>query len=681
MDRYIGKRLDGRYEVLELVGTGGMANVYRARDLLNGSMVAVKILKEEYLSNEEFCRRFRNESRAISQLNHKNIIKVFDVSSSVNMQYMVMEYIDGITLKDYIEQQGVVEWKEAVHFITQILRALQHAHDNGVIHRDIKPQNIMLLETGEIKVTDFGIARFARSETHTTTDKAIGSVHYIAPEQARGAPTDERADLYSVGVMLYEMLTGRLPFEANDAVSVAVMQLQADPKMPREIMPSLPEALEEITIQAMQKDPNNRYQSAADMLLDIDDFKRNPSIRFEYRYMIDDSPTRYMNAINNTKRMQEAAIENEKSPVIPVLTGIATSFILIAVIFGYMVLNIYGFFDSCSNSSRETSKVPNFVGMDINTIVNYSENGNDFTPVEAYSMYSFETEYVFNSEFAQNIVFDQSPKANKTVYSGSKIKLTISLGAERPIVPDFNNTDFATYSQKILESGLTYRKIEVYNDTVPNDYIINTNPLPRTDIDVETTIEVYVSIGPKPDQLVMINCQNMTYEQAAIKLEAMGINKSSIQIVYTDSEKVKDTILEQEPAPFTPLEGNVVVKLVLSNGTIPRRSASLNVALPAAINSNMQMEIKVDDATVYSATVNPAATPNHTATFEGAGVKTAVVYLNGFKYREYTINFTSNTNELIRDYGFTTTTASMTTTTAPTTTTTAAPVAEAPAVQ
>ena len=217
MDNLIGKKLDGRYEILQLIGVGGMANVYKARDVIDERLVAVKILREAYASNEEFVRRFKNESKAIAALNHPNIVKVYDVSFSDKMQSIVMEYIDGITLKDYIDQQKIIRWKEAVHFTVQILRALQHAHDKGIVHRDIKPQNIMLLQDGTIKVMDFGIARFARSQMATITDKAIGSVHYISPEQARGEKTDEKTDLYSVGVMLFEMLTGKLPFTADSA--------------------------------------------------------------------------------------------------------------------------------------------------------------------------------------------------------------------------------------------------------------------------------------------------------------------------------------------------------------------------------------------------------------------------------------------------------------------------------
>lgn len=280
MDKYIGKILADRYEILELIGIGGMAYVYKARDKAEDRIVAVKILKDEFLANEEFIRRFRNESRAIALLSHPNIVKIYDVLFGEFVQMIVMEYIDGITLKEYIEHQKVIRWKEAVHFTVQILRALQHAHDKGIVHRDIKPQNIMLLQDGTIKVMDFGIARFARTEPQTMTDKAIGSVHYISPEQARGERIDEKTDIYSVGVMLFEMLTGQLPFQGESPVSVALKQIQDVPKKPRDINPKIPEGLEYITLRAMQKDPANRYQSAAEMLRDLDTFKRNPEIKF-----------------------------------------------------------------------------------------------------------------------------------------------------------------------------------------------------------------------------------------------------------------------------------------------------------------------------------------------------------------------------------------------------------------
>ena len=273
MDKYSGKKLDGRYEIHELIGVGGMAYVYRCTDTIDDREVAVKILKDEFLNNEEFIRRFKNESKAIAMLSHPNIVKVYDVSFGDMIQYIVMEYIDGITLKEYIGQQGVLDWREALHLTTQILRALQHAHNKGVVHRDIKPHNIMLLQDGTIKVTDFGIARLTDTQTKTMTEQAIGSVHYIAPEQARGSKTDGKSDIYSVGVMLYEMITGKLPFDADSAVSVALMQLQSTPEMPRKINPSIPIGLEQITMHAMQKNPEDRYQTTAEMISDIEAFK------------------------------------------------------------------------------------------------------------------------------------------------------------------------------------------------------------------------------------------------------------------------------------------------------------------------------------------------------------------------------------------------------------------------
>ena len=255
MDKFVGKRLDGRYEIKEIIGVGGMAVVYKAYDSIEDRIVAIKILKEEFASNEEFQRRFKNESKAIAVLSHPNIVKVFDVSFGDLIQYIVMEYIDGITLKEYIERNGVLPWSDAVNISIQILRGLQHAHDKGIVHRDVKPQNIMILADNTVKVTDFGIARFARNESKTITDKAIGSVHYISPEQVKGELTDEKADIYSVGVIMYEMITGTLPFEAESAISVAMMQLQAEPKLPTHLNPLIPLGLEQITMKAMQRTP------------------------------------------------------------------------------------------------------------------------------------------------------------------------------------------------------------------------------------------------------------------------------------------------------------------------------------------------------------------------------------------------------------------------------------------
>ena len=282
---YEGQRLDGRYRVDELVGEGGMADVYRGTDLKEDHVVAIKILKDEFRENEELVRRFLNEGRAISVLEHPNIVKVYDISVTDKVYYIVMEYIDGITLKEYIEQRGEpLTYKEAVHFTSQTLLALQHAHAKGIVHRDIKPQNIMIMEDGSIRVMDFGIARLARSEVHTDADQAIGSVHYISPEQAQGASIDQRADIYSLGIMMYEMLTGQLPFEDENAVAIAVKQISDTARPILEVNPSVPHGIADIAGKAMSKNPDDRYRDALDMLRDIEEFKKNPSIRFEYEY-------------------------------------------------------------------------------------------------------------------------------------------------------------------------------------------------------------------------------------------------------------------------------------------------------------------------------------------------------------------------------------------------------------
>ena len=319
MDQYIGKMLDNRYELLELIGTGGMANVYKAKCHRLNRLVAIKILKSELAENAEFRRRFRDESLAVAQLSHANIVSIYDVSSSQGIDYIVMELIDGITLKQYMERRGHMDWREALHFITQIMRGLSHAHSRGIIHRDIKPQNIMVLRDGSVKVADFGIARITDSQ-RTMTQEALGSVHYISPEQARGSNIDARSDLYSAGVVLYEMLTGALPYNGDSPVAVVLQHVQSIPTPPRAINPDIPLGMEQITKKAMAPNPDRRYPSADAMLADLDAFRKNPDIDFGYsdpwvleRQIDEDEPTQIHPAVQldpeaiQRKREEQAA--------------------------------------------------------------------------------------------------------------------------------------------------------------------------------------------------------------------------------------------------------------------------------------------------------------------------------------------------------------------------------------
>ncbi len=514
MDKFIGKRLDGRYEIREIIGIGGMAVVYKAYDNVEDRIVAIKILKEEFVSNEEFIRRFKNESKAIAVLSHPNIVKVYDVSFGDLIQYIVMEYIDGITLKEYIERQGSLRWKDAVHFTSQILKGLQHAHDKGIVHRDVKPQNIMLLPDGTIKVTDFGIARFARSEQRTITDKAIGSVHYISPEQARGEKTDEKADIYSVGVMLYEMITGQLPFQAESAVSVAIMQLQRDPQLPTEINSSIPLGLEQITMHAMQKTPERRYQSAAEMLCDVDTFKKDPSATFEYSYFVDDSPTKFVGAVRSSTPASEAQIddipeendEKEKSATIPILAGIAAALVVVIAVVGVFV------FKSFSQKTKEI-KCPDFVGKSLE----------ELKDTEDYNNFDISIEWGHNNEHESGVVYNQSKDEGTPLKKGAKLTLYVSMGESTIKVPDVYGQSEQYAVAELKSKGFKTVVTEISDEDVDAGLVIKTEPARTTVVAEGTEITVFVSTGETVKLVEVPDLIGLTKERAESDLKKAGL--------------------------------------------------------------------------------------------------------------------------------------------------------------
>ena len=541
MDRYVGKRLDGRYEIEEIIGVGGMAVVYKAFDNQENRTVAVKILKEEFVSNQEFLRRFKNESKAIAMLSHQNIVKVYDVSFGDLIQYIVMEYIEGITLKEYIERQGSLRWKDAVHFTVQILRGLQHAHDKGIVHRDVKPQNIMVLPDGTIKVTDFGIARFARSDQRTITDKAIGSVHYISPEQARGEKTDEKSDIYSVGVMLYEMITGQMPFQAESAVSVAIMQLQREPKNPTEINGSIPQGLEQITMHAMQKNPERRYQSAAEMLCDLDAFRKDPSITFDYNYFVDDSPTKFVGGVfdeDENDVIVDEPEENEQSSIIPILTGVAVTLVLALVVLGII------FIPKFLNGKTAEIACPNFVGMKYDEILDddeYSEN------------FNFKSEWDHSDEYDFGYVFEQSEKEGKMLKKGANITLYISMGENTKKVPDVTGKSQSAAISELRSNGFTdYTIVEMASEDYDKGLVIKTDP-PRTQVVEENQkITIYVSSGKPEKKVTVPDVVGMTQAAAKKKLEdeklVVKVEEMQISSLSTDQKFYPvGTVVKQEP--------------------------------------------------------------------------------------------------------------------------------------
>ena len=579
MDNLIGRRLDGRYSIEGLVGVGGMANVYCGTDLKTGNRIAVKVLKEEFLDNEELVRRFKNESKAISILSHPNIVKVYDVSVTDKLQYIVMEYVDGITLKEYLKQRGgALTWKEVVHFATQILSALQHAHSKGIIHRDVKPQNIMLLADGSIKMMDFGIARFSRAQSQTVSDKAIGSVHYISPEQAKGERTDARTDIYSVGVMLYEMLSGRLPFDGDGAVSIAIMQISEKPKPLTEIAPNIPEGLRQITEKAMEKDPAKRYQSAQEMLQAIEEFKRNPSIRFEYEYRNtgDNNPERNINRVVNSnkpgaksssirtgdarrvgtsnpgrsKSSKRKAKKNAKGfSLLPIFFGMAVAFVIGAAILIYLI------FTNSSNllfSNRADVQVISFVGM----------TKDEFLASDYNSLLRAEFPEEYSSEPAGTII-RQTPKAGRTVKEKQRIVLTVSLGTQYVTIPETKNMVAEDAEQTLKDMGLRVTKQPRVDNTVANGAVIYTQPAAGETVEGDTTVILYVSRSEISNTSTVPSLTGKTIEDA--RNDVKGLNLS-IRTVEQPSDQPAGTVLSQSPAANSKVRKASVITLYVSTG-------------------------------------------------------------------------------------------------------------------
>ena len=496
MDNLIGKTLDGLYRVESLIGTGGMANVYKAVVVAQngpvpaGTEVAVKVLRQELMHDPDLVRRFKNESKAISLLNHPNIVKVYDVSVSDNLQYIVMEYVDGMTLREYLnERGGKLTSRETVHFISQILKALDHAHRNGVVHRDIKPQNIMLLDHGQLRMMDFGIARVSRAENQLTGGKAMGSVHYISPEQAKGEETDRKSDIYSVGVMMYEMLSGKLPFDADDVVEVALKQISDQPKSLQELNPTIPHGLVEITEKAMAKLPANRYASAAEMLDALNAFVDNPAITFHYHYITEPVPEKAVNDPMNPKKEASAGktakkgrnAKKKRSAFLPVLFGITVAFALACGALCWIILN---------DSSNLTNDKADVVLADYSGMTQDEVNAQEQV-ASGQIVVNWEQEY--SNNYAAGYVYKQSPVAGRTVREGQSVTLTVSLGVQYVTVPDLTNYLQADGEQQLKDLGVSVLVTQAVDETVAAGSIIRTDPAAGSQVAAGTTVVVYVS--------------------------------------------------------------------------------------------------------------------------------------------------------------------------------------------
>ena len=647
MDKYIGKKLEGRYEITELIGVGGMADVYKATDIIDNKEVAVKILKKEFAENEEFLRRFRNESKAIALLSHPNIVKVYDVNFDDKMQYIVMEYIDGITLKEYIDNEKVLTWKDSVHFIIQVLRALQHAHDRGIVHRDIKPQNIMLFTDGTIKVMDFGIAKFAREDGGTQSDHAIGTVHYISPEQARGDETDEKSDIYSVGVMLYEMLTGQKPFDTDNPISIAVMQMQATPERPRSVNPDIPAGLEEIILRAMEKDPENRYQTAADMIRDIEAFKANNSLTFGYyaeesdapaEENTGDSPTTYFNPADAQQEVirrqtrvayqdddeyyedddeyyddeddEEEEEEERHSLFIPVMTAITIAFILVAVLF--ILWLVKGVIQNPGKSTKY--EMPNLVGMDY------------YEAKDTYAYLDLQIDQTDYTSYEKDIIFFQDIQVGENVSNGQAVKVNVSLGINTSVVPDVSNYHY-DYARKILEQEgfITEMKYELSSGGIDKNMVIRTEPAAGEEAQAGTTVIIWVSQGIDTHSVEIQNVVGMTLEQATTLCEYYGL---TVEAVDQPSLEEKDTVIAQSIEPGEFVDGGTTITLTYSNGEDPSGIVTYTLPIPGGVTGTFDIDV-VDSTGVSRSTKRIVAGVSNSVTIDvqGTGSETLSVVL------------------------------------------------------
>lgn len=558
-EKYIGKILDGRYEVLELIGTGGMANVYKALCHRLNRYDAIKIMRDDMVTNEELRRRFRAESRAVAMLSHPNIVSVYDVSHSEGIEFIVMELIDGISLKEYLQEQGALNHKEALDFSIQIAKALSHAHEKGIIHRDIKPQNIMLLKNGLVKVADFGIASLQNS-LEIPSDEAVGSVHYIAPEQARGGAADARSDVYSLGIVMYEMLTGKLPYTGNSAVEIAVMHMNSDAVRPREINPAIPEELERITLKAMSADLNNRYQSADELLADLEEF-HNAEVTEQ---VLADTGTMNVALIEETLRAEQERKRREKkekrSKKIAFGTGILGVLIFIILIFifinGYFLKDLFG--------TPERLEVKNFEGRYYEDIINDPDYA---------KTYKFTVTMKVDADADYGIILDQNPSEGATrSLSGADGKIDVELIVSSGDaldngefeVPDVVNEEDATALTTLQKLGLKCSVEEAPSSSIAKGFIISTEPAEGETVTKGSPIKVVVSTGPELEKTSVPQLKGLSKDAAIAKMEASGLTVGDIVPVESDLDA--GTVIWQSVDAGTEVDEQTQISINVSSG-------------------------------------------------------------------------------------------------------------------
>ena len=622
MDQYIGKMLDDRYEILELIGSGGMANVYKARCHRLNRLVAIKILKSDLADNADFRRRFHDESQAVAQLSHANIVSVYDVSTNPDREYIVMELIDGITLKQYMERRGRMDWRESLHFITQIMRGLSHAHSRGIIHRDIKPQNIMVLRDGSVKVADFGIACLA-NQGQTLTQEALGSVHYISPEQARGDRIDARSDIYSAGVVLYEMLTGRLPFEGDSAVSVAIQHLSSVPLAPRDIDPSIPEPLELICMKAMNSDPNKRYASADAMIEDLEKFRRDPSVDMDYIRQeltapaADTEPTmplptaqvasavkKHTGELRREREAEEEPPRRDKKSI-AIIAGIFAAAVLLVVLLFKLILGDFG-----PAGSNKSYPVPDIRGKTVEE-AQEMEGVKDIFLIEVQGTRTTE-------EYQPGQIVEQDPAAGRTRKSNLVIQVYVAAEPEKVPMKDLVGMEYRQARVLLTDMGLDLKITTetVSSDKYGADAVIETVPAADEPLVAGQTVILRVSTGPETVTVPTFTGQDIT--NAVQNAQDLGLTVG--EITYdTFSFAPQGQVIEQSIKPTSEVPGGTKISFTVSgqkNSDDATAARVVEFTMPSDMEGMIKVEFEQDSVTLDSQYIN-ASMGTVTYTFTG----------------------------------------------------------------
>ncbi len=641
MQDMIGKMLDKRYELLELIGTGGMADVYKAKCHRLNRLVAVKVLKRELAKDAEFRRRFRDESLAVAQLSHANIVAIYDVSTSEEgMEYIVMELIDGITLKQYMERRGQMDWREALHFIVQIMHGLSHAHSRGIVHRDIKPQNIMVLRDGSVKVADFGIAC---AEGSHDEGEALGSVHYISPEQARGDRIDERSDVYSAGVVLYEMLTGRLPFEGDNAVTVAIQHLSSTPLTPRDINPNIPEPLEIICLKAMQPELNRRYMSAAAMAEDLERFRKDPtidmtSVKVSMEVAQDKEPTmplakeKVQKAVKHQQKKQqprspwENMIPKDKKQRNLFFGGIAAAIVIIVVLFAA----IFGSFGGPDNGGTYT--VPKVLGM---------------TPEEANALE--EVAGVFNivvvgkranDDYQPGQIISQEPAEGVQRKDNLDIEVFVCAEAEVVKMPALVGSNYqnARILLQHLDLNLKITKEEQFSNEYGIGEVITTFPEAKVELQKDQSVTLFVSKGhPK---VTVPSFMEKDVAAAIRDAERLGLQVGPIEYEYSGYYDSGTVIRQSIPVADEVAGGTEIIFTVC--GDFRDATAQFSVPESLAGKTSVKVEFFLNDqqvATDYLSKPNPVDPILYEFSGESGTVGRVYATFDGIKTEEQEIAF------------------------------------------